>query len=638
MNYGRQTPPNYKGVFQEMPKEPKKIPAFLIKIIKDFSERLLYIYKLVWDTNPAILFGMLFISLSEGLLPVIKAFVLAEIINELVAGFGTGAAAISSIFNLFIIQFICIFAGKIIANFNTVLTRTSGEMVANHIKLKIMNKVKEIDLASFDIPEFYEKLENANREAGTRPLHVLTATFSAMSKIITIVSFIAILAALSPWAPTVIILLSFPTALVNFIFKRKNVNYMRRRSKDRRQLNYYSSKMTDKNVVKEMRIFGLSDVFIKKYSEVFKKYFAGLKKLFFSESLWHTGTGIISAAANCILFVYIAANVLEGNLEVGDYSLHTGALNSISSGIASLISTTATVYEGTLFIDNMISFMKEKKNISAYVDPPAKLYRNNGHRIVFENVSFAYPGTDRKVLENINLTIENGETLVLVGLNGAGKTTLIKLLTRLYDPTEGTIYIDGIDMKNYCPEDIYKIFGIIFQDYGKYAVTVKENIVFGDIFKEVDDEAVKHAAEQSNADYIDKLPNGFNTPLTRIFEEDGIELSGGQWQKLAIARAFYSDSDILIFDEPTASLDPLAEQEIYNQFDTLRKDKTTIFVSHRLSSATTATKIVVLEQGRLIEEGTHLELMQKKGRYHQMFTLQAERYITPENNRLPSDN
>ena len=218
--------------------------------------------------------------------------------------------------------------------------------------------------------------------------------------------------------------------------------------------------------------------------------------------------------------------------------------------------------------------------------------------------------------------------MVLVGLNGAGKTTLVKLLTRLYDPTEGTILLDGHDIREYNVDELYNMFGIIFQDFGKYAVSVRENIAFGEVQKEIDDEQIKYAAHASDADaFIDKLSDGYDTPLMRIFEENGTELSIGQWQKLSIARAFYADSDILILDEPTASLDPMAEQDIFNRFDELRKDKTSIFVSHRLSSATTADKILVLEYGELIESGSHKELMAAKGKYYTLFSTQAKRYI-----------
>lgn len=394
-------------------------------------------------------------------------------------------------------------------------------------------------------------------------------------------------------------------------------------------MNYYSNLMTNKDMVKEVRLFGLSDLFIGRYSETFERYFKGLKKLFVGEGLWHMGTTVFSTAVNCVLFLMIARGVCNGEYEVGNYSLYTGALTSIFSGIGTLITTTASIYEGTLFIDNLIVFLSEKRTIVPLLAAPAPVKRHTGHTIALHDVSFRYPGTERDVIHHVNLEIDPGDTVVLVGLNGAGKTTLIKLLTRLYDPTEGYITLDGRDIREYDPAELYRVFGIIFQDFGKYAVSAGENIRFGQLDRDADLTEIETAARQSGADaFIEKLPDGYDTPLMRYFEENGIELSIGQWQKLSIARAFYSDSDIVILDEPTASLDAIAEQEIYNQFDRLRRDKTTVFVSHRLSSATVANKIVVLENGSIVEIGTHEELMRAHGEYYRLFSTQAKRYIT----------
>lgn len=393
-------------------------------------------------------------------------------------------------------------------------------------------------------------------------------------------------------------------------------------------MNYYSDIMVNKDGVKEIRMFNLENVFINKYKQVFDGYYRGLRGLILQESFWTVGLAILSSVVNCIFYALIAAGVFAGKYMIGDYSLYTNALSSIATCVATLISTSATIYEGTLFIDNLITFMKTERRVKAIAEVPRRLERGVPHTIVFENVSFSYPGTDRKVIDNVNLTFRPGETVVLVGLNGAGKTTLLKLLTRLYDPTEGRILLDGVDIREFEPRELYDMFGIIFQDFGKYACTVSENIMFGEVDRPLDDKRIAEAAKASNAEeFIGALPEGFDTPLMRIFEKTGIELSGGQWQKLAIARAFYSDSDVLILDEPTAALDAIAEQEIYNQFEALRKDKTTIFVSHRLSSATTASKIVVLEYGKVIEEGTHKELMALEGKYHQLFTTQAKHYL-----------
>jgi len=333
--------------------------------------------------------------------------------------------------------------------------------------------------------------------------------------------------------------------------------------------------------------------------------------------------------ASCAIFAYVAYDVVYNDGLIGDYSLYSGALTSVASYVSTIISSSATIYEGTLFIDNMMAFMREEVKIKPIIESPIKPQRGVAHRIEFRGVSFAYPGSERKVIDNVNLTFEAGEKIVLVGLNGAGKTTLIKLLTRLYDPTEGEIYLDGRDIREYDTTALYDMFGIIFQDFGKYAVTAAENIKFGDISREHKMEDVISAAKSGDADsFISALPNGYETSLTKLFDEDGIELSGGQWQKLSVARAFYKESDILILDEPTAALDALAEQEIFNQFAKLSEGKISIFVSHRLSSATLADKIVVINAGKVTEMGSHEELMRLGGEYHNLFTTQAQRYIS----------
>ncbi len=421
---------------------------------------------------------------------------------------------------------------------------------------------------------------------------------------------------------------SIPSAIINFSYRKKHFNYLRRRSKERRQMNYYSSLMVNKDMVKEVRLFGLSDHFVGRYNEVFGGYYKGLRSLIVRENIWHGVITVISSVVNCVFFALIAFLVFAGKIMIGDYSLYTGALTSISTNVSALIGVSATVYEGTLFIDNLISFLEEKATVVPASDEPLIPERGIAHTIEFDHVSFCYPGTDVKVIDDVCLKFRPCETVVLVGLNGAGKTTLIKLLTRLYDPTEGRILLDGRDIREYSVKEYYELFGIIFQDFGKYAESVSDNIRFGNIKAEADRERIINSAKMANADaYIEKLPKSYDTSLMKYFEIDGIELSGGQWQKLSIARAFYSDSDILILDEPTASLDAIAEQEIFNQFDMLRKDKLTIFVSHRLSSATVASKIVVLENGRVVEEGTHSELMEKVGKYYELFSTQAKRYI-----------
>ncbi len=625
---------DYDKMKPKKPKNIKDVPRYLKEVLGGFTSRLFYIFKLVWEAKPWILFLMMGYSLINGFLPVVGALISKELINSLVNAVKQMAAdpgvkiSFTPFLKLMIFQFGFIFVSALISLLYNMVIRISGELVTNHIKLKILNKTKEVDMSSFDMPEFYEKLENASREAGMRPISIMQSVFGIISSVISLVSFVVILASVSPLAPVAIIIFSIPAALISFIYRKKNFEYMRRRSKDRRQMQYYSDLMTNKDMAKEIRMFNLSDTFINCYKDTFSRYFYGIKKLIYQESGWSLGVSLASSGVNCALFLHIAKKVFDGSIQVGDYTLYTGALNSIAQGIAGLISTFSMIYEGTLFIDNMIYFMKEERHIKPSVDEPLHVKRGIAHRIEFRNVWFTYPQSDHPVIKNVNLTIREGETAVLVGLNGAGKTTLIKLLTRLYDPTEGVILLDGEDIKKYDVGELYDMYGIIFQDFGKYAFTAGENIMFGQVDRGYDEAGIKEAAVNADADtFISKLKNGYNTSLMKYFEPDGTELSIGQWQKLSIARAFYARSDFMILDEPTASLDAIAEQEIFNQFERLREGKTTLFVSHRLSSATTASKIFVIENGELVEEGTHAELMALGGKYFNLFSTQAKRYV-----------
>lgn len=624
-------PPVYEYDKVPPPRSVGDVPRFLKELLGGFFKRFFYIVGIVWQTGHWILFLMTFLALFNGLTPVIGALLSKEIINELQAA-NTPVSEFfhSRIFMLLIYLFIYRVLKRLALTAGTAVDSLSGELVIKQIKLRIMNKSHELDLQYFDLPEFYEKLENANREAGMRPIQVITKTFTAASTLIELISYIAVMATAPGLglAAFIIMAVSLPSAIISFIYRKRNFNYKRRRSKDRREMNYYSDVLVNKDIVKEVRIFGLTDFFADKFKKVFGEYFKGLRTLVLSESLWQIALGTVSVIVNLFFCGIVALRVLSGEIMLGDYTLYTGAIMSIATCIATLISTSAGVYEGTLFIDNLMYFMNKSPGIVPTVTPGAKVKRDAPHTIEFKNVSFHYPGSERCVLQNINITFSPGQTTVLVGLNGAGKTTLIKLLTRLYDPTDGVILLDGRDIREYDLESLYGMFGIIFQDFGRYAVTVGENISFGDLSLTPSHDLLMEAARQSNADgFIEKLPQGIDTPLTRQFERTGSELSGGQWQKLAIARAFYSRSDILVLDEPTASLDPLAEQEIFNEFDRLRSGKMSIFVSHRLSSATTAGQIIVLEGGRVVEKGTHKELMEQKGKYYNLFSVQAKRYV-----------
>ncbi len=627
------------------PRRPERLsdyPGWIVSMIGSFFSHLFYIVRLVHETKPWLLLLMSAFCLLGGVMPVVGAWISRDLLNAVAAllaaspvgdtGFGDFLrnellGRFRSLTFLILFQFIYHFATRLINRLSTLTNNLAGELVANHIKEKIMMQAKSVDMTSFDRPEFYEKLENANREAGMRPLMILRATFDMVSAAISAVSFILILGTLHPLAPLFIIVMAVPTAIVNCVYRNKSFFYMRRRSKERRQMEYFSGQLVDKDKAKEVRIMGLSETFIDRYRAAFSTYFQGIRRLSFHETWWQMLAALLSLLGSSLLLLYIAFGVVSGEGAIGDWALYEGALSSISSSVGTVIAAVASIYEGTLFIDNMMVFMRERPTVVASVTPP-RIPAEGPHTVEFRHVSFAYPGGRGNVIKDVSFTLRTGETMVLVGLNGAGKTTLIKLLTRLYDPTEGEILLDGHDLKEYDVPSLYALFGVIFQDFGRYAVTAAENIGFGDIEREPEEGEIERAAARAGADaYIRTLPAGYDTPLQRFFEENGAELSGGQWQKLAIARAFYKRSAILILDEPTASLDPLAEASVFESFAKEGDDKITILVSHRLSGATVANVIAVMENGCLIECGTHSELMEKHARYHELFSVQARNYV-----------
>ncbi|MBR2612912.1 MAG: ABC transporter ATP-binding protein [Clostridia bacterium] len=619
------------------PKTIKEVPSYLLKKAKLFFEHLFYVVKLMWESAPFLLILMVLLCILDGVLPVFSAYVSRDLLNAIAAlltqhialpdSFSGVVAVFSGVLWLFFFEFLLTFLRRVVSRLDGVVSTLAGELVSNHIKMMIIRKAKTVDQSSFDRPEFYEKLENANREAGMRPIGIITSTFSVVSASISVVSFIVVLGGLSPWAPVLMILASLPTAAVNYIYRNRNFWYLRRHSKERRELNYYASVLTNKDLVKEVKVLSLGDTFIHKYENVFVRYFKGIRSLVVREGVTQTIVSLVTSLVNFALFAYIAYNVVFNDGQIGDYSLYTGALTSIAGYVTTFVNATARIYEGTLFVDNMMTFMEEEPKIVSLLPEGRTIEVGREHTLELRGVCFSYPGSEREVIRDVNLTLRSGESTVLVGLNGAGKTTLIKLIMRLYDPTRGEILLDGRDIREYEPEAYYNLFGIIFQDFAKFAVSARENIEFGDVGSAHSEERVAQACRDGGAaEFVEDLPQKLDTPLTRMFEDDGIELSGGQWQKLSIARAFYKNSDILILDEPTASLDPLAEADVFERFTTLSEGKIAIFISHRLSGAVEADNIIVLEHGTIVEHGSHAELMAQGGKYFHLFSTQAKRY------------
>ena len=639
MHYGP-PPPKKNDSLYEKPKTLREYPRYLVKIVGGFFSRFFYVVRLLLETSPSLFVLMAVCSIVSGILPVGVAYAGKYVINavsDALAGEGvsigkgiltTFRGTLSAVALFLLLQFLFTLLTRLISRCEAAVRSLAGERISAHIRLKIMQKAKTVDLGSFDDPTFYEKLENANREAGMRPLQILSATFSTISALISTVSFFIILCTVGWEVPLILLVFILPSAIVNHVFRTRGFWYMRRASKERRQMNYYAHVVTDKDLAKEMRLSDLSDTFIDKFGTAFRTYYRGIRRLTLREMFWQIFAAVVRLAGETAIFFYIAYRVVSGEMQIGDYSLLSGALVSVGGQVSTILNATATIYEGTLFIDNLMTFLREKPTIISSLSSPRVPEHHVPHTIRFENVGFRYPGADRDVIRNFSCEFRTGDRVVLVGVNGAGKTTLIKLLTRLYDPTEGRITLDGYDLREYDPASLYPLFGTVFQDFGKYAATAGENIALGNVHRKPEPEEIRRAAALGDAaPFVEKMDRGYDTPLMRFFEDDATELSQGQWQKLAIARAFYADADIFILDEPTAALDAIAEQEIYDRFAELSRDKLTVLVSHRLSSAVSATKILVLSGGELAESGTHESLMAQHGLYHLLFSTQAKHYL-----------
>lgn len=401
---------------------------------------------------------------------------------------------------------------------------------------------------------------------------------------------------------------------------------MRWHSKERRQMDYYNNLVTDKDLVKEVKLFSLADTFIGKFRAVFQKYYRGFRQLVFKDWFFNSLFNLLVAAVLLVIQIPLACRILQGTLQIGDFSLYSSAVNNIYYSVAHILALSMGIYEGTLFIDNMIAFMEQRPSVVPSLPEPLRVEKNKPHVIEFQHVSFCYPASEKKVLDDVSVTIASGETVVLVGLNGAGKTTLVKLLCGLIDPTEGQVLYDGIDIREYNRTDFYKQFSAVFQQYSIMPVTIEE-IVSETLPEHADPVKVRHCLTTAGLwNKIVQLPDGIKSQFGRALYDNGIELSGGEVQKLLFARALYKDAPVILLDEPTAALDPIAESKLYENYNKISAGKTTVFISHRLASTSFCDRIILIENGAICEEGTHNELLKLNGTYYKLFELQAKYY------------
>lgn len=521
-----------------------------------------------------------------------------------------------------------------------------GDYLTRDIQSRIMQKVNSFsDLTLFESPKFYDLLQRAEGEASYRPLQMLTSLTEIIREAVGLCSMILVLVAFSPFLTLIIVGLSLPHLLIQFKNQWESWNVQSSEVPEVRRMRYYSYILTNKHDAKEVRMFGLGDFFLKRYREKFAEFHRRHTNMRLSHFRRNIGLSALSAVGTAGAFAFLAYSALTGSVTLGSLTLYAGAIGQIESYIFSMIWGTAMLYEGNLFVNHLFELLNVPTAPVAGVENGRPIPTICKQGIKFEHVAFSYPESDNQVLKDITFEIKPGQTFALVGENGAGKTTLVKLLARLYEPTSGHIFVDGINLNTLDATEWRARMSVVFQDFSRYHMTARENIGVGQLELAADLATVQLAAERGGAaSVVQKLPSGYETTLGRHYqsEDKGAELSGGEWQKLALSRAFMrsrngngpghdvADAQLLILDEPTAALDARSEHEVYARFNELTRGKTTLLISHRFSTVKMADVIILLEDGVISEQGSHRELMALKGAYSRLYNMQADRYRQEE--------
>ncbi len=587
------------------------------------------VLRLVWSTSSLLTITMGLLSLLQGFTPAISVLITKMVIDSVVLGFRIHR--VSPIFLPVGLQLGISLVSNLLSTLSNITQQLLQERVGNKIQLMVLEKANTLDLAFFENSEFYDKLREAADQSTYKPVSMISQTFSLIQTIITLASMLIILLQLAWWLAIIALVVPIPSFISSSRYGWMGYQRMRRQSPERRLMQYFNMIMTTDTPNKEIKLFTLGNLFTQRFRTLSEKFYQETKELVTRRYLMNFVWTSLTIAANSAIYLYVALQAVFGRISLGSLTLYTQTAVQVGQNFQALLNGIANTYENNLYVNNVFEFLEYKPRILSPVTPTpfATAPEQRGLDIEFRNVSFTYPGKNpetQAALKHVSFTVKAGESIALVGRNGAGKTTIVKLLTRLYDPDDGDILIGGRNIKEYDLQELRNQIGVIFQDYMTYHLNARENIGVGNVEKMEDHDLIVSAAGKSGAStVIERLDKGYDTMLGKWFKE-GTQLSGGEWQKVALARAFIRDARILILDEPTSALDAQAEYDIFAQFRVLTEGKTAIFISHRFSTVRLADRIFVIENGAIREEGSHEELMTLNGRYAELFNLQAEAY------------
>ena len=590
---------------------------------------------MVWRASPGLLLITLTLRVIRAVLPVAALWFGKLIIDEVVrlSALSDGPATLSGWASSGEITLLAIYVGAefALAVLSDLLSRIGGlvdsllsERLTMSSSIRLMEHAATLDLEDFEDAEFQDKLERARRQSSGR-MPLLSQLMGQIQDVLTVVTFAGGLVVFNPWLIVLLLVALIPAFLGEAHFNAQSYTLDFRRTPERRELDYVRQTAASVETAKEVKIFGLNAFLIDRFRVLSQSFYAANRQIAQQRALWGAVFTSVGTVGYYLAYAWIIGSTLTGTLTIGDLTFLAGSFRRLRTLLEGLLASFSSTAAQALYLDDLFGFFEVTPEIQSPASPlPMPEPIRQG--FVFEDVGFRYPGADRWAVRHLSFTLKAGETLALVGENGAGKTTLVKLLTRLYDPDEGRITLDGRDLRDYDLDALRGAMGVIFQDFVRYNLTAGDNIAVGRISARDDHARIERAASSSLADaVIDGLPQGYDQMIGKRFR-NGVELSGGEWQKVAIARAYMRDAQVLVLDEPTAALDARSEFEVFQRFKELSAGKTAVLISHRFSSVRMADRILVLSGGRVEASGTHVELLAQKGRYAELFELQAAGY------------
>jgi ATP-binding cassette, subfamily B, bacterial len=582
-------------------------------------------FKLVWASSPWMTGLNAGLRLLRSAIPVSFLYIGKLIIDEVILlNRHPGHASTHHLWELIGFEFLLALLNDGLGRSISLLDTLLGDLFGKLSSVRIMKHAAILDLEQFEDPVFYDKLERARQQTTGRTI-LLSQVLSQVQDLITMGFLAAGLILFNPWLIALLFITILPSFIGESYFNDQTYALNRRQTPERRELDYLRYLGASDETAKEVKIFDLSGFIIGKFEALANKFYLSNRMISINRSLWGSGFTLLGSLGYYGAYVYIILETISGKISIGQLTFLAGTFRQLKTLMESILTRFTAVSQGAIYLSDFFEFFEIQPGITTNSNPlPFPNPIRSGFE--FKDVGFRYQHAENWASRHLNFTLKAGEKIALVGENGAGKTTLVKLLARLYEPTEGRILLDGVDLRLYDIVSLRQNIGIIFQDYLRYQMRVSDNIAVGNILQKENTPLIVSAAEQSlAAGLVNRLPAGYEQMLGKRFEE-GVELSGGEWQKVALARAYMRQAQVLILDEPTSALDARAEYEVFQRFAALTKGKTAVLISHRFSTVRMADRILVLQQGELIESGSHQELIEMKGKYAELFALQAKGY------------